>query len=67
MNHDYTETRRWAEMKIIKTFGKSLWIKIEDSDDYDVTEQGVIFRPTPQQLKRIAKAAYHLDNGVLLS
>ena len=46
---------------------KTMRIKIEDSDSYDVTEDnGVIFRPTPQQAKKIAKAAYSLDNMVLL-
>jgi hypothetical protein len=55
-------------MKLTKTRDKTLRIKIEDADNYDVTEDnGVIFRPTAAQLKRIAKAAYSLDNMVLLS
>lgn len=54
-------------MKLTKTKSKDLRIKIEDSDSYDVTDDnGVIFRPTTEQLKRIAKAAYSLDNTVLL-
>lgn len=53
-------------MKLRKHKG-TLTIKIEDQDSYDVTEDnGVIFRLTAQQLKRIAKAAYSLDNTVLL-
>lgn len=55
-------------MQLTKTRNKELWIKIEDSDGYDVTDDnGVIFRPTAKQLKRIALAAYSLDNTVLLS
>ena len=53
-------------MKLSKTKNKLL-IKIEDSDNYDVTEDnGVVFRPTKEQLKRIALYAYSLDNTVLL-
>jgi len=47
---------------------KTMRVKIEDVDDYDVTnDNGVIFRPTPTQAKKIAKAAYSLDNTVLIS
>lgn len=55
-------------MILTKTKYKTFRIKIEDGDDYDVTDDsGVIFRPTAAQLKRIAKAAYAMDNEVLLS
>jgi len=54
-------------MKLTKTKSKELRIKIEDNDSYDVTDDnGVIFRPTKKQLQQITKAAYSLDNMVLL-
>ena len=47
---------------------KTIRIKIEDADEYDVTpDNGVIFIPTAKQLKAIAKAAYSVDNTVLIS
>lgn len=56
-------------MKIIKNKStKTLRVKIEDSDSYEVTDDnGVNFWPTQKQIKQIAKAAYSLDNTVLLS
>lgn len=55
-------------MKIVKNKRtKTMRIKIEDIDDYDVTDDnGVIFRPTWKQAKQIAKSAYSLDNTVIL-
>jgi hypothetical protein len=54
-------------MKLIKRADKTLRIKIEDADHYEVTDDnGVNFWPTPKQLKQIANAAYRLDNTVLL-
>ena len=55
-------------MKVIKTADGLLRIKIEDTDAYEVTDDnGVNFWPTEKQAKKIAKAAYSLDNTVLLS
>ena len=55
-------------MRIIKNKSKkTIQIKIEDTDNYEVTDDnGVNFWPTKDQVKRIAKAAYSLDNMVLL-
>lgn len=55
-------------MKITKNMRKrTMRIKIEDSDNYDVTDDnGVVFYPTKKQAQQIARAAYSLNNTVLI-